>query len=412
MTVFEALQPTAVPALFYLGWLPIYARLPAHRTREFFFVTGLATLALVSGPLAAGLVLLGAVGGRLGAEWAARAGRWRWPAFALVLALLHAGFWGAFYLPRPAIYEQMAPYARGTVFVLFSGIGLTFFRTASYLWERIYSNLPKLCWADYLAFMLFLPQLRHGPVERAHEFAPRLAAARSTWQRGAVGLGLLRIGLGFATLVPLGITGFVMDRYKVEFDFFELLGRPEQLDLGRLLVLMHGPAIALYLVESSYAAMQLGVSLAYNVVGSENYNRPYLATNPREVWHRWNMTLSRWLRDYCYVPLGGRARRVQLHLVLTFVYAGLLHGLRWNCVVWGLYTGITVAVYVTLRNALTRHGPSLGPAGTWLVKGPVGRWIGRLLTFHWFAIGVTIMIDPDYCGVRVLRRYVALLLGL
>jgi D-alanyl-lipoteichoic acid acyltransferase DltB (MBOAT superfamily) len=173
---------------------------------------------------------------------------------------------------------------------------------------------------------------------------------------------------------------------------------------------IHAPAVLLYLLESSFAHLQLGVSRAFGIVGTENFDRPFLARDPRDVWHRWNITLSTWLRDYVYIPLGGNRCHKYRNILLVFIYVSLLHGLQPRCLAWGLWTGGTLALYQWLRDryrARKRPTSTLRPTSTFRF---ILITLARLATFHWFAIGVTIILDPDYCGARLLRQYVTLLL--
>jgi alginate O-acetyltransferase complex protein AlgI len=439
----QALQPTAVPALLYLGWLPLYALVPAKSARTFFLLTGIVTIYLVAGPvLGTGLVLINLAGWPL-VEGVARLPRCRTAGFLLALALLHLGFWASFHLPVPLGYAELPHQYRAAVYVLFSGIGLTFFRLVGYLWERCRRGAPALSFGDYLAFMLFFPQFRHGPIERAHEYTPRLLAARAGWRLQHVGHGLLRAVVGVTGLLATALAlGWYGTQQRVQFDYFALIAHPERLSLGQILLLINGIAVLLYIAESCFAHIQLGVSLAFGVVGSENFDRPYLATDPRDMWRRWNLTLSHWLRDYAYIPLGGRERRQYLNILLTFVYAGILHGLtipaytataggwqlagtriEWRCAAWGAFTGASITLYGAAR-ALIRRFRARAEASGHAAGAPrfrsgsvssggmfVVHWTGRLLTLHWFAIGALIISDPDYCGFRVLRRYAQLLVG-
>jgi D-alanyl-lipoteichoic acid acyltransferase DltB (MBOAT superfamily) len=186
-------------------------------------------------------------------------------------------------------------------------------------------------------------------------------------------------------------------------------------------VLVHFPAVLLYLLESSYAHLQLGVSRAFGVTGTENFNHPFLATNPRTFWHRWNITLFKWLRDYVYKTLRGRRgakyRRFPA-ILLTFIYCGVLHAPQWSAVAWGLWTGLTVSAYVVLEHSwgLRRagHRPGRRPGSPWH---EVARWLqrtaARLLVYTWFCIGIMIILDAEHYGRLILLRWLNIItLGL
>jgi alginate O-acetyltransferase complex protein AlgI len=169
--------------------------------------------------------------------------------------------------------------------------------------------------------------------------------------------------------------------------------------------------VALYVFESGAAHLQLGISRVFGVRGAENFDRPVRATNPGTFWHRWNITLSRWLRDYAYIPLGGNRQRKHSNLLLVFIYCGALHGLRPNCLAWGAWAGCTLALYVWFADRLRRNANSARSPRHWLVR-TIFVTLARLGTIHWFCIGATIFLDGRHCGYRVLREYACRLAGL
>jgi D-alanyl-lipoteichoic acid acyltransferase DltB (MBOAT superfamily) len=228
-----------------------------------------------------------------------------------------------------------------------------------------------------------------------------------------------RIGAGLLGLIAMRVlvavwAHFVPDAYD---DNLRGMATSSEVAAIHIVLLVHLPAILLYLLESSYAHIQLGVSRAFGVVGSENFRAPFLATSPREFWHRWNITLFRWLRDYVYKPLRGRRGRAYRRLpalVLVFVYCGLLHGPEWRCAVWGLWMGGSLAAYLGLRGLVGRgwrEPPAVeAPRGrTW--SGLARRTLARLLVYEWFCIGVTIMLDVEGYGWGMLQAYGRVLFG-
>lgn len=407
----DSLRPTALPALLYLAWLPAFGLVRGRHGGAFFVATSLVTLVVVAGPqwalgLAAAIVI-----GYLLVEGVARLRAGRGPACAALLIGLHGAYWACFQIPPPEAYRAaLRPEDQAGVFILFSGIGLTFFRLVSYAVDRLRRGAASLSLADFLAFMLYFPQFRHGPIERAHPFTLALRHARATWAWGDVRAGARRIGVGLGTIVIAAViaaTGHAALSGDAARGVAGVLARSEQLNLLQVLVLMHFPALLLYTLESGFASIQLGVSRAFAVHGTENFRLPFLAASPQTLWRRWNITLSEWLRDYAYLPLGGNRRRKYVNILLVFVYAGLLHGLQLRCLAWGLWSGLGVALYAYLAD---RRGPRPDRPS----RSPVRRLLtglGRLATFHWFSIGVTIILDPAHCGVRVLHRYLHLISG-
>jgi D-alanyl-lipoteichoic acid acyltransferase DltB (MBOAT superfamily) len=142
---------------------------------------------------------------------------------------------------------------------------------------------------------------------------------------------------------------------------------------------MYGFAFQIYFDFSGYSDMARGLA---NLLGFHfplNFTEPYLARNPGEFWRRWHITLSTWLRDYVYIPLGGNRSgpaRVLVNLMITMLLGGLWHGASWNFVLWGGLNGLGLVVYRLVAGSLWR--------------GRVPRWLGStvsvLLTFHWISL--------------------------
>jgi len=415
----EVLRPTALPAVLLLLLWPAFMLLPARHARAFFVVSGLGLVTFVGGPWLAGGLLLAMLAGYGLVEAIAGQTRHRKTLYIAGLVLLHAVYWSCFHLPLPDIFqgEGIRAADRAGLFVLFSGIGLTFFRLLSYYHDRIRRGNERVSLRDYLAYMFFFSQLRHGPIERCGPFAAKLRQSRDNWQPRDLGSGLLRVGWAFVALLATVrcIEHFARHNNGGNLAPLDAFANPEQLSAGQLLLLVHLPGLLLYILESSFAHLQLGVSRVFGVTGTENYNYPLLATTPRKFWQRWNITLYAWLLDYAFKPLGGARRRCGLNITLTFVYCGLLHGLQLRCLLWGLWTGGTLAlgVWVTRRLKLGRRRRSVTPnegadrhmRQTDALNRHVLGMLGRLLTFEWLCIGLMILLDPDYCGLRILRRY-------
>lgn len=403
----QGLQPTALPALLILPLWPLFMLLPPRFAREFVIVTGAGLLGVVGGPVLALGLSAAALAGYGLTELVARLRRGRRLAFLAGLAGLHVAYWACFLLPLPPAFQaaHLRPADRAGVFVLFSGIGLTFFRLVSYYHDRVRGGAPRSGLRDFLAYMLFFPQLRHGPLERCGPLAERLRAARSAWRPRAAGIGLLRVAWALALFGAVGFALRALGRAGPAARLAAAFGRPEELGLAGVLLVMHAPALVLYALESSAAHLQLGVARVFGVAGSENFRHPLLATSPRKLWRRWNITLSDWLRDYAYKPLGGGRARRHLNVLITFLYCGLLHGWQLRCLAWGLWSGGTLALGLWLLDRLRpdRRRPAAASGGVWP---RVRDLLARLATFHWFAIGVTIIADPDTCGLRILARYV------
>lgn len=415
MNALDPLRPTVVPALLYLAALPIFLLLPKRggAAPAFFIVSSLAFITLIDGPAFA----LGIGGACVLAYFAVeRVARWpreapaRRVAFAVLVIGLHAIYLGCFFLPVPEAYRRFVPRGadQAPVMVLFSGIGLTFFRVLSFAHDRASGRIAGATLGDFLAYVLFFPQFRHGPIERFATLSPQLSSARQRWQPRDLGRGLLRILLTYAALAAglamLFCISWLSGALGRMTDLAAAVRSPSSLTLVDVMVLVHLPAAMLYALEWGSAGLQLGASRCYAVRGTENFDHVWRMSDPADCWRRWQTTLGAWIRDYAFRPLVRRTRSANAAIVLTFVYCGLLHGPQPRCLVWGLYNGLTVAVVTSWSRR--RRGAS-GPRPT--AARALSVFVGRAALYIWISVGVTILIDPDGCGVPLLRRYLTLL---
>jgi alginate O-acetyltransferase complex protein AlgI len=187
---------------------------------------------------------------------------------------------------------------------------------------------------DYALFISFFPQLVAGPIVRAREFFGDLYH----WQRPSsddVLRGLLLLFLGLAKKMVLA------DQFaQIANAYFGDVSKQPGMVSAWSAVIAFG--IQIYFDFSGYTDMAIGMAKLLGFHFPVNFRRPYLASSITDFWHRWHISLSRWLRDYLYIPLGGnRHGRLQTYrnLMLTMLLGGLWHGASWNFVVWGGYHG-------------------------------------------------------------------------
>lgn len=223
---------------------------------------------------------------------------------------------------------------------------------------------------SYLLFVTFFPQLIAGPIVHHSEMMPQFAARareQRVWDDLALGLTLFCIGLFKKTVIAEKM-GFWSDRV------FEAaaLGAPVP-----LLEAWSGAlafTFQIYFDFSGYTDMALGLALMFGIRLPINFASPYKATSIIDFWRRWHITLSRFLRDYLYIPLGGnrhgRARR-HINLMIVMLLGGLWHGAAWTFVLWGALHGVYLII-----NHLWRH-----LRGRRTTQTARARWAGRCLTF-------------------------------
>jgi D-alanyl-lipoteichoic acid acyltransferase DltB (MBOAT superfamily) len=258
--------------------------------------------------------------------------------------------------------------------VLPLGISFFTFTQIAYLVDACRKEVREYRFVHYVLFVTFFPHLLAGPILHHAEIMPQFARRetfRISAENFAVGLTIFAIGLFKKVVLADGCTEFVTPVFAAAQGGQAIGG-----------LAAWGGALAysfqLYFDFSGYSDMAVGLARLFGIVFPANFNSPYKATSIIDFWRRWHMTLSRFLRDYLYIALGGsRCRPVRRHanLMATMLLGGLWHGAGWTFVAWGALHGLCLVVNHAWRSFSARHLFAIAiPAGP-------GRWLGRLLTF-------------------------------
>ena len=309
------------------------------------------------------------------------------------------------------------------------GISFYTFQTLSYSIDVYRRELPPVRNPlDFAFYVSFFPQLVAGPIVRAKEFMPQVLAPAKVSRLG-FGLGVFWILNGL--LKKVWVADFLATRF-VDGVFLS----PESFTGIEVLFALYAYSLQVYADFSGYTDMAIGVALLIGFHLPQNFNSPYKAANPAEFWRRWHMSLSTWLRDYVYIPMGGnrgltrgtyvaagltalfvifmlpagtarwvavgvcavgvgavatfptlrRAASTNAHMMLTMLVGGLWHGASWNVVLWGGMNGLGLAVWKGMSGVYKR------------LRLPVDSWVWRAAgiaaTFHfitftriWFRSG-------------------------
>ncbi len=225
---------------------------------------------------------------------------------------------------------------------LFVPIGISFhtFQSISYLVDVYRGRLPATRRLfDYALYLTFFPQLLAGPIVRAWLFLGELAAWRPPSPHD-VTYGLTRAGFGlFKKMAIADQFAAVANGY-----FGSIAAHPGAPAAWSALFAF---SLQIYFDFSGYSDIAIGCARILGFVFPENFNMPYLATSITDFWHRWHVTLSTWLRDYLYIPLGGNRYGVPAtlrNLMLTMLLGGLWHGAAWTFVAWGGLHGIFLSI--------------------------------------------------------------------
>jgi alginate O-acetyltransferase complex protein AlgI len=246
------------------------------------------------------------------------------------------------------------------------GVSFFTFQAISYTVDVKRRLIEPASTIDAAIYLSFFPHLIAGPIVRAKEFLPQLAKPRDP-NRVAASSGLMLIALGLVKKVVLAdfIGRTIVDPV---FAVPQGFGGPD------VLLAAYGYAAQIYCDFSGYTDMAIGLALLMGYVFPQNFRSPYRATTLGDFWGRWHMTLSRFLRDFLYIPLGGN-RRGKLftyrNLMLTMVLGGLWHGAAWTFVIWGTLHGVGLVVEHVGR------GRGIKLPG----------WLGWLITFNFVVVG-------------------------
>lgn len=291
--------------------------------------------------------------------------------------------WGAFFLNLGALIvlkylpaNEVSEYTSMVDIGDFVGIvGISFY--IFHVWS-IFADLrarrinQPIRLLSFLSFLLYFPKIITGPLVRYEEFSQQLETAKSKvsdepFLMGGVALilvGLLKKGVGdFISLYPMAVYANVSG-----YGGFEHI------------LAMYGYALYIFLDFSAYTDMARGISRLFGIELPQNFASPYRSVSMGEFWRRWHITLSLWIRDYIYIPLGGSRFalwRTQANIMIAFILSGVWHGVGLGFAIWGFIHGLGVVV---------------NKIGSQFIKTPY--FIGWLITFHWVCLGWIFFANP------------------
>ena len=256
-------------------------------------------------------------------------------------------------------------------------VGLSFytFQSLSYTIDVYRGQLqPRKEWTSFALFVAFFPQLVAGPIERADRLIHQLEnPSRPTPAQLSTGFHLSLWGFFKKVFVADNLAVIVegiFDTPVPPHGFLVLLG-------------MYTFTWQIYGDFSGYTDIARGVARWMGVELMENFRFPLLATSPQDLWRRWHISLSTWLRDYLYIPLGGNRlgeARTRLNLMATMILGGLWHGANWTFVAWGTAHGLALSVHRLVPETWRRRIPT---------------WLAVVATFHFTAITFLVFRSRD-----------------
>lgn len=284
--------------------------------------------------------------------------------------------------------------------VLPLGISFFTFTQIAFLVDAHQGKAREYNLVHYGLFVTYFPHLIAGPILHHGEMMPQFARReiyRPQYDLIAAGLTLFVLGLAKKVLIADGVAPYVAP-------VFDAPGAGVTLTLLEAWSGALAYTFQLYFDFSGYSDMAVGLSLLFGVRLPVNFHSPYKAVNVIDFWRRWHMTLSRFLRDYLYVPLGGnRKSRVRRYtnLLLTMLLGGLWHGAGWTFVLWGVLHGVYLVINHGWREFRRRLGHNLHRSTPW------GRRAGCLVTFIAVVAGWVLFRAPDVETATAILRAMA-----
>lgn len=258
--------------------------------------------------------------------------------------------------------------------VLPAGLSFYTFQGLSYVIDHFRNpDRPARSFADVLAYISFFPTLMAGPIMREQDFFPQLTEQPDLRRGFNEGMALILSGLFKKVALATYLSQHVVDPFFRD---------PDGYASGAALIGIYAYSIQIFLDFSGYSDLAIGIGRLMGFRLPQNFDSPYRALNLQEFWHRWHISLSRWLRDYLYIPLGGnRHGNRYVNLTVTMVIGGIWHGNSINFLIWGFFHGIGLAIVHAFGQLKKRFGISTETQHSKLLS--ILSW---LLTFHFVTL--------------------------
>jgi alginate O-acetyltransferase complex protein AlgI len=258
-------------------------------------------------------------------------------AVAFDLAMLGVfKYYGFFVTSTVNFFEALHLHADLPLLRIILPLGISFltFRVLSYVIDIYRGTLRPASLLDFGVYVAFFPYIAAGPIARASEFLPQLRSPRDP----------RNVDTGRAFFLIFGglIKKMLIADYLATHIVNGVFTTPGQYSSLEVLVGIIGYSVQIYCDFSAYSDIAIGISLLMGFELPDNFNAPYTAASVQEFWRRWHITLSRWLRDYLYIPLGGNRKgrnRTYANIMITMVLGGLWHGAGWTFIFWGFLYG-------------------------------------------------------------------------
>jgi alginate O-acetyltransferase complex protein AlgI len=237
---------------------------------------------------------------------------------------------------------------------------------------------------DALLYVAFFPQLIAGPILKASSFMPQLERQRNP--------RTLRVNRAMMLIVAGLFKKIVISNLLATRLVEPVFAAPQTFSGPDIALAVYGYAVQIYCDFSGYTSIAIGCALLLGYRFPRNFNAPYTASSPQDFWRRWHISLSSWLRNYLYVPLGGSRGgpvRTCINLMITMLLGGLWHGAGWTFIIWGAVHGFYLIAHRVWSRIEWQPILRLRQTQTWL-------WISRLLLFHAVCFGWIFFRSPTF----------------
>ena len=284
--------------------------------------------------------------------------------------------------------------------VLPIGISFYTFQSMSYTIDIYRGKLePSKSLGEFALFVAFFPQLVAGPILRAKDFLPQLRekiknfGSEQNIRQILIHDSNLKMGI---TIMSFGFLKKMFFADNIAPFVNEVFQNPIGLDSFAIVLGTIAFGIQIYCDFSGYSDIAIGAALILGFKIPKNFNKPYFATSPSDFWNRWHISLSTWLRDYLYIPLGGNRKshnRTYVNLLTVMFLGGLWHGASWNFVIWGMLHGTYLAIHKILINKFPnlRHNE--------FFKSKAGKCISIIITQYFVFLAWLVFRIQDLDGV-------------
>jgi len=267
------------------------------------------------------------------------------------------------------------------------------FEFIHYIVDARAGKLPEHGPSEFFAFVLFFPTMVAGPIKRFQDFKPQIAVAKAGSQDLNDGITRILIGLAKKLCIADTVTPLTLPLLSTT--------AMRAATKEQLVVALLAFALKIYMDFSGYSDIAIGSARLFGLSVPENFNWPYIRANVAQFWRHWHMSLTSWITDYVYIPLGGNRRGLAIaaaNSIIAMAVSGLWHGAQWHFLVWGLYHGVMLATYRVwtqlAKRPLAEKFPNLVTGATGTMVRVAGTALGIAATFSLVTLGWGLFVMP------------------